>query len=86
MNAMKAVTYILFALAGMQFLGALHPVLEAYLKEEAASRPRTHFYTRDAYENCKAMGAEARRRGFTAWTCHKPQPVWRWRLNDQIRC
>lgn len=34
--------------------------------------PKANFYSQEAYDDCGAMMAEARKMGFDRWTCHVP--------------
>ena len=53
-------------------LVAVAKVVNPMIKSYEASRPRTHFYSDEAWKNCRAMHDEAKRLGFDAWTCHQP--------------
>ena len=57
-------------------LAALAVIGHVVLKIESAyrvSEPRAHFYSDEAWRDCRAMGDEALRQGHTRWTCHKPE-------------
>lgn len=68
--------WVLGILTALMVLTALSKPIVAWVDHDLKyGEPRANFFTPEAYRNCAAMSAEAKRRGATHWTCHAPESI-----------